>query len=50
MKKLKAVGYQGDLNLSVRTFAQTTLPNQRVDALKLLHTVGTDLIRMFNEA
>lgn len=50
MKKLKAVGYQGDLNLNVRIFAQTSLPQQQVDALKLLHKVGTDLIQMFNEA
>lgn len=50
MPKLKEVGYQGDLNLSVRTFAQTTLPDQRVAALQYLHGVGTELIRMFNEA
>lgn len=50
MQKLKAIGYTGDLNLSVRTFARTTLPEQQVLALKYLHSVGTDLIRMFEEA
>jgi len=50
MPKLKAIGYKGDLNLAVRTFAQTSLPEQRVNALKLLHKVGSDLIRMYEEA
>ena len=50
MPKLKQIGYAGDLNLSVRTFAHTSLPEQRVEALKLLHTIGTDLIRIYNEA
>lgn len=50
MPKLKQIGYQGDLNLSVRTFAQTTLPDQWVAALQYLHGVGTELIRMFEEA
>lgn len=50
MKKLKSIGYQGDLNLSVRTFAQTSLPERRVDALKLLHSVGTDLIHIYENA
>ena len=50
MKKLKEIGYAGDLNLNVRTFAQTTLPHQQVDALKLLRSIGLDLIRMFREA
>lgn len=49
MKKLKAIGYQGDLNMSVRTFAQTSLPDQRVEALKLLRHVGNDLIQMFQD-
>ena len=49
MRKLKTIGYDGDLNLSVRNFARTTLPEQRVLALKFLHGVGTDLIRMFDE-
>lgn len=50
MKKLKAVGYQGDLTLTVRTFAQTALPHRWVDDLRYLHSVGSDLIRMFEEA
>jgi len=50
MQKLKAVGYRGDLNLSVRTFAQTSLPHQRVEALQLLRHIGQDLIRIFEEA
>lgn len=50
MPKLKQVGYTGDLNLNIRTFAQTSLPNQRVEALRLLHKVGSDLIQMYNEA
>lgn len=50
MRKLKNIGYCGDLNLSVRTFARTTLPDQQVLALRYLHSVGTDLIRMFEEA
>lgn len=49
MPKLKAVGYRGDLNLSVRTFAQTTLPEQRVEALRFLHRTGSELIRMYDE-
>lgn len=50
MSKLKAIGYRGDLNLAVRTFAQTSLPDLRVDALRYLHQVGTALIQMYNEA
>ena len=50
MPKLKKIGYQGDLSLSVRTFAQTTLPEQRVEALKFLHSVGMELIHMYDEA
>ena len=50
MKKLKAVGYQGDLTLTTRTFAQTSLPHRWVDDFRYLHSVGTDLIRMFEEA
>ena len=50
MPKLKSLGYQGDLNMAVRTFAITTLPERRVDALKLLHTTGTDLIKLYQEA
>lgn len=50
MRKLKTIGYDGDLNLSVRNFARTTLPEQRVLALQYLHSVGTELIRMFDEA
>lgn len=50
MPKLKQIGYRGDMNLSVRTFARTTLPDQRVAALQYLHSVGTDLIRMFDQA
>ena len=48
MKKLKANGYTGDMSLSVRTFAQTSLPNQRVEALRFLRKVGNDLIQMYH--
>jgi len=50
MKKLKEIGYQGDLNLSVRIFAQTTMPEQRVDWLRSLYATGQALIGIFDRA
>jgi len=50
MKKLKAVGYDGDLNMTVRGFTQTQNPQMQTEALRLLHTVGKELIRIFEEA
>ncbi len=50
MKKLKAVGYTGDLNMTVRTFCQTTNPAMQTEALRCLHSAGTELIRIFDEA
>ena len=50
MARLKGLGFAGDLTLSVRTFAYPSLPEQRVEALRLLYAVGNDLIRMYNEA
>lgn len=49
MKKLKALGYCGDLNMTVRTFAQTTNPRMQADALRCLYSAGMELIRIFDE-
>ena len=50
MQKLKAIGYQGDLTLTTRTFNQTSLPHRWALDLEYLRNVGNDLIRMFEEA
>ena len=50
MKKLKEIGYEGDLNLTVRTFAQTSNPKMQTEALKMLHRVGTELIDIYDQA
>lgn len=50
MSKLKSIGYAGDLNLSVRTFAYPSIPKQRVRALEMLLGIGNDLIDMFDKA
>ncbi len=50
MKTLKRTGYRGDLTLSVRAFAQTTLPQYQCDILRLLHTTGTHLLEMYHNA
>ena len=50
MQKLKAIGYQGDLTLTTRTFNQTSLPHRWAEDLTYLRNVGKDMVRMFEEA
>ena len=46
MATLREIDYRGDLTLSVRAFAQTSLPQTQEAALQLLHTTGTALLNL----
>ncbi len=50
MATLGEIGYRGDMTLSVRAFAQTSLPQTQEAALRLLHTTGTALLHLLPTA
>lgn len=50
MKKLKAIGYAGDLNMTVRSFSPAQNEEAQTEGLRLLCKAGNQLIRMFEEA
>lgn len=50
LRKLKQVGYKGNLNMEVHVFYKTMPQSLRMDGLRFMRTVGEDMIRIFQDA